>query len=149
MYACTLLQRALRVKEELLLHVAHSLQALVADVSKRSSAEILGRTPAAKPAACAVEDDGNLLWLMAVTTVQQWEHDIEQMYGELMGSLFPGHQQQLHGMELVKSLCRPDFMEKVGVQGLHLNGCGDLWGYACHGTCIADTGSSSGYTVCI
>jgi hypothetical protein len=120
MSTTTLLQRALRVKEEQLLHVADSLQALVADVCKSSSADVLGRAPAADPAACAMKDDGSLLWLMAVTTMQQREKDIERLYGDLMSSLYPDHQQQLHGLELTKALCRPDFNDKVDAAPGHL-----------------------------
>jgi hypothetical protein len=116
-----LLQRSLRVKESLLLQVLDSMQAIVADVAANAacaqpssttaggSCAADSRLPADPPAA----GDPNTLWRMAVSAVQQREQEIQGVYGSLLGRLFPGHQQQMHGMELLKVLCSPYHVAQV------------------------------------
>lgn len=102
------MQNRLRVKEAQLLQVLDVLQVLVADAAEQRSSTALTRDSGG-------EDENHMFWLLVVATVQQREQEIKSLYGKLLSSLYPHHQRELHGIQLLKAMCSPEAVEnKVG-----------------------------------
>lgn len=115
------MQRSLRAKETVLLQVLDIMQALVASVSslpspappRDSAACASSRAGSASAHAAAPEEDDMVVWLVVVAAVQQREQEITQLYGNLLSTLYPCYQQQLHGVQMLKQICSPDCLPKV------------------------------------
>lgn len=113
-----LLQRSLQAKESMLRQVLGNMQTLIADASAaptHSMPDSQSATPADTPRAESADEvaDG-LMWLMVVDAVQKREQEIDRMYGNLLASLYPGHQRQLNGVSVLKHVCSPEHSSKVG-----------------------------------
>jgi hypothetical protein len=117
----THMQKSLRAKETVLLQVLDIMQALVAGVSslpspapsQDSAASTGSRVDVLSAQAAAANEGGTAMWLMVVAAVQQREREITQLYGNLLNTVYPCFQQQLHGVQLLKQVCRPDQFPKV------------------------------------